>query len=116
MNTLLLATDTWDLITDANGNMAMATAPYAIAQDVASAVKLFARELWYDTTQGISYFENILGKRPPLQYVKAQVEKAALTVPEVVTARCLFAGFKGRALSGQIQIIDKTGASHNVHF
>jgi hypothetical protein len=116
MDTLLLATDTWDLVLDANGNIARASNPYAIAQDVASAVRLFAKELWYDTRQGIPYFENILGQRPPLQYVKAQVEKAALTVPEVVTAQCLLAGFKGRTLSGQIQIIDKTGASNNVHF
>lgn len=116
MDTLLLATDTWDLITDANGNIAMASAPYAIAQDVASAARLFAGELWYDTAQGVPYFESILGKRPPLQYIKAQEEKAALTVPGVVKARCLFAGFKGRAISGQIQIIDTTGVSQNVNF
>lgn len=116
MDTLLLDTGTWDLCLDANGNIALATEPYSIAQDVASAVKLFSGELWYDTTKGIPYFESILGQRPPLQYIKAQVEKAALTVPEVVSARCLLAGFKGRVLSGQIQVIDQTGASHNVHF
>ena len=116
MDTLLLATDTWDLVTDASGNIAMATHPYSIAQDVASAVKLFAGELWYDTTQGVPYLTDILGKRPPLQFIKAQVEKAALTVPEVVSARCLFVTFQGRALTGQIQIIDKTGATNNVNF
>ena len=116
MDTLLLAQDTWDLVLDANGNIAMATHPYSIAQDVASACRLFAGELWYDTTQGIPYFQNILGKRPPLTYIKAQIEASALTVPEVVSARCLFATFSGRNLTGQIQIIDITGASHNVHF
>jgi hypothetical protein len=116
MDTLLLAQDNWDLVLDASGNIAMATEPYAIAQDVASAVRLFAGELYYDTRQGVPYFENILGKRPPLQYIKAQVEKAALTVPGVVSARCLFAAFNRRALTGQIQIIDTTGASNNVHF
>ena len=116
MDTLLLDQSAWDLMLDASGNIAMATEPYAIAQDVASAVRLFAGELWYDTSQGIPYFENILGKRPPLQYIKAQVEKAALTVPSVVSARCLFAAFKSRKLTGQIQIIDTTGASNNVQF
>lgn len=116
MNTLLLATDTWDLVLDANGNIAMASEPYAIAQDVASAVKLFAAELWYDTSQGIPYFQNILGQRPQQQYIKAQIEKAALTVPGVSKARCLFASFVGRQLTGQIQIIDTTGASNNVTF
>ena len=116
MDTLLLAQDTWDLVLDANGNIAMATHPYSIAQDVASACRVFAGELWYDTTQGIPYFQNVLGKRPPLQYIKAQMEAAALTVPDVVSARCLFASFAGRALTGQVQIIDITGASHNAHF
>jgi hypothetical protein len=39
-----------------------------------------------------------------------------LTVPGVVSARCLLANLKGRALSGQIQIIDTTGATNNVQF
>lgn len=116
MDTLLLATNSWDLVLDASGNIAMATRPYAIAQDVASAVKLFSGELWYDTTQGVPYLTNILGQRPSLQYIKAQVEKAALTVPEVVSARCLIASFKGRNLTGQIQVIDKTGVTNHVHF
>ena len=46
--TLLLDRTTWDLCLDANGNIAMATGPYAIAQDVASAVRL-----WHDTTKGV---------------------------------------------------------------
>ena len=116
MNTLLLENDFWDLCLDAKGNIAMATEPYAIAQDVASAVRLFFGELWYDTKKGVPYFENVLGQRPSLQYIKAQVEKAAMTVPNVVSARCLFAEFAGRVPTGQVQIIDKTGATNNVHF
>ena len=116
MDTLLLAQDSWDLVLDANGNIAMATHPYSIAQDVASACRVFAGELWYDTTQGIPYFQNILGKRPTMQYVKSQIEAAALTVPDVVSARCLLASFTGRTLTGQVQIIDITGATHNAHF
>lgn len=116
MNTLLLAQDTWDLITDAEGGIAMASDPYAIAQDVASAVRLFFGELWYDTTKGIPYFEEILGKRPPLQYVKTRVELAALTVPQVARARCVFVTFKNRQLTGQIQVIDQNGVTANVNF
>jgi len=116
MNTLLLALNDWDLVLDINGNIAMATNPYAIAQDVASAVKTFLGELYYDTSQGVPYFQNILGQRPPLRLVKSQIEKAALTVPEVVSARCLFASFGDRALVGQIQVIDQDGQEHNVTF
>ncbi len=116
MNTLLLDQAGWDLVLDINGNFAVAAAPYAVAQDVASAVKLFVGELYYDTTQGVPYFEGVLGAPPNLQYVKTQVEKAALTVPDVVSARCLFASFVNRALRGQVQIIDVTGAQNNVTF
>jgi hypothetical protein len=116
MQTLLLSVDNWDLTLDASGNIATASEPYALAQDVASACKVFAGELWYDTTQGIPYLENILGQSPPLQYIKSQLEDAALTVPGVVSALCVLAGLNGRLLSGQIQIIDITGATTNVQF
>jgi len=116
MNTLLLDRTRWDLVADANGDIAMAANPYAIAQDVASAVKLFRGELFYDTTQGVPYWEQILGQRPPMALVKQAIVRAALTVPEVVQARCLIASFVGRVLTGQVQVIDTTGASHNVTF
>jgi hypothetical protein len=116
MQTLLLSVDNWYLTLDASGNIATASGPYALAQDVASACKVFAGELWYDTDQGIPYLENILGQSPPLQYIKSQLEDAALTVPGVVSALCVLAGLNGRLLSGQIQIIDITGATTNVQF
>lgn len=116
MNTLLVAQDTWDLILDANRNIAVAAAPYAHAQDVASACKQFAGELWYDTTTGIPYFQNVLGETPPLQYVKAQMEKAALTVPGIVSAACAFVSFQARALSGQVRVTDENGVSTDVNF
>jgi len=113
---MLLATDTWDLVLDVAGNWAVATDPYAIAQDVASAVRLFKGEQWFDTIPGVPYFDGILGVQPNLQYVKAQIEAAALTVPGVVRARCLFASFTNRVLSGQVQITDTVGVSNNVTF
>lgn len=116
MDTLLLDTVRWDIVTDARGNIARATNPYAIAQDVASAIKLFSRELWYDKAKGIPYFERILGHRPPLVFLKTQVVKAAMTVPEVISARCIIATFANRQLTGQVQVIDKDGQTHNVKF
>jgi hypothetical protein len=116
MNTLLLDRTRWDLVADANGDIAMAQNPYAIAQDVASAIRLFRGELYYDTTQGVPYWQRILGKRPPLSLLKAAIVRAALTVPQVVRARCLIASFTGRVITGQVQVIDQTGTSHNVTF
>lgn len=116
MDTMIVATDTWDLVKDAAGNWAVASNPYAEAQDVASAIRLFLGEAYFDVTQGIPYFSDIFGVRPNLQFVKAKIEAAALTVPGVVKARCLFASFEGRNLTGQVQIIDQAGAKNNITF
>ena len=51
--TLLLTPQTWDLTVDASNNIAVAAEPYALAQDAASAIRLFQGEDYYDTTRGI---------------------------------------------------------------
>lgn len=109
MDTLLLDRDDWDLCIDAKGDIAMASDPYSIVQDVASRCRLFLGELYYDTTQGIPYFTQILGKRPPLQIVKNQLVKAALLVPGVLSAQVFITRFEGRELSGQVQVMTGAG-------
>lgn len=116
MNTLLLDQTLWDLCLDTSGNIALASDPYSIAQDVASAAKTFKGEAWYNTALGIPYFGQILGHQPPLQYIKAQLIAAALTVPEVIAAVCYISGISGRSVSGQLQVTDNTGAVTNVGF
>lgn len=115
-NTLLLDRTAWDLVLDSNGNMALASPPYALEQDVASAVRLFLGELWYDTTKGIPYFEEILGQLPPVSLLTAYIEQAALTVPGVVSARCVVSSFQNRAISGEIQFIDDSGIGGSIAF
>jgi hypothetical protein len=107
--TLLLDTVTWDLLVDASGNLAVADAPYALAQDAASAIRLFQGELWYDTTQGVPYFAQVLGEMPSLGLLKTLLSNAALTVPSVVNAVCYIDAVSGRRVSGQVQITDATG-------
>lgn len=115
MNTLLLDTVTWDLCVDSNRNIAMATEPYSLAQDVASASRLFIGELWYDNTQGVPYWASILGKMPPASYLKAKYIQAAMTVPDIVTAQMYVSSFGqeaaelSRLLTGQIQITGPGG-------
>lgn len=116
MNTLILAQDTWDLILDAQGNIAMATDPYSLVQDVSSAVRLFLGELWYDEIQGVPYRENILGHNPSLQYVRIQIEKAALTVPTIVLAKASITSFEGREIKGYVQITDAAVTVQTVQF
>ncbi len=116
MKTLLLDVVRWDLTVDVTGNIAVASEPYAIAQDAASAIRLFAGELWYDTRQGVPYWEQILGKSPPLALIKAKLEAAAMTVPEVVSAKCYISSFTNRGIKGQVQITDSRGQTSAASF
>ena len=109
MNTILLDVGTWDLVIDANGNIAMASDPYSLAQDAASAIKTFQGECWFDTTLGVPYLQQILGKLPPLSLVKAKFVSAALTVPGVTKALCFISSFTNRVVSGQVQVTNETG-------
>lgn len=116
MNTLLLDVALWDLCLDANGDIAMAQPPYALAQDVASAIRTVLGEVWYNDTLGIPYFQQILGKRPPLTVLKAYMVQAALTVPGVVSAVCIIDSFDRatRTIVGQVQFVDNLGNSGSV--
>ncbi len=109
MNTLLLDRSTWDLVPDAYGNIAMATNPYALAQDAASAIKLFQGELYYNTFKGIPYWVVILGKAPPVGLMKSYFIEAAMTVPEIASAKCFIDGFVDRKVRGQVQTTDTQG-------
>lgn len=113
-NTLLLVTDAWDTCLDAAGNIAMATLPYARAQDVASAIRLFRAELWFDTRPGVPYFEDILGRAPPASFFEAQMVRAALTVPGVVSAQCIITGTSDRQITGQITFLGTDGNQQTV--
>lgn len=110
MSSFLLDQVSWDVVVDSYGNIAICTPPYSIAQDVACAARLFLGELWYDTSQGIPYWQNILGQMPPLSYLKAQYTAAALNVIDVVQAQTFIASIgENRELTGQIQVASATG-------
>lgn len=116
MSTLLLDTELWDLTVDVAGNIAVADAPYALAQDAASAIRLFLGELWFDTTQGVPYRELFLGKTAALPLLKAKLVAAALTVPGVVSARCFVRSIENRTVSGQVQVTDRSGLTSAAEF
>jgi hypothetical protein len=107
--TLLLDTDRWDLVTDAAGNIAVAAPPYAMAQDAASAVRLFKGELWYDTSQGIPYFQQVLGKQPSLGSLKSAFTTAATAVPNVESAQTFISSITNRGVVGQMQLTTTAG-------
>lgn len=104
-STLLLDTKAWDLVLDANGNIAVASEPYALAQDAASAIKAWSAEVYYDTTLGVNWLK-ILGKTPNVGFIKQQCQAQAGLVPDVASAR-VFLQSVGRETTGQVQIKSK---------
>ena len=115
-DTLLLDTDAWDLVLDINGNIAMAAPPYSLAQDVASAVRTFAGEVYYDTTQGVPYFADVLGTLPPASLLTQLIADRALDVPGVTSAECVLIEFNDRGVTGQLQFTDESGETTIVNF
>lgn len=115
-STLLLNVSNWDLTVDKFGNIAVASGGYAVAQNVATALRTFKGECWYNTQYGIPYWQQILGKFPPLQYVKTVMENQAKTVPDVVSASVTFTSFNNRVLQGECLITTTDGQQQIVEF
>lgn len=114
--TLLLDQTAWDLVLTAGGDIAVADEPYALAQDVAAAVRTWLGDCWYDTTIGLPYAESILGQDPPLQFVRAKVTDAALSVPNVIEVLDVQLSLSGRTLTGYIKFTDAAGVESGVSF
>lgn len=115
-STIYLSLVTWDLAVDINGNIAVASGPYALAQDAASACRLFLGELWYDTTQGVPYLRDALGVQFNAAALKTALTAAAKSVPGVTNAQVYFSSLTKRNLSGQVQIWDSNGVSATASF
>lgn len=103
MQTLLLNVQTWDLSVDTSGNIALASNPYSMSQDVASAIKTFRGEAYYDTTLGVPYWQGIIGHLPPISLIKSKLVAAALTVPGVTAAVAYISSIVDRDVRGQVQ-------------
>ena len=116
MTTLLLDTQAWDLVLDSNGNIALASPPYSVAQDVASAIRTFQGELWYDTTQGVPYWQSFLGQNPTISQLQQAFNQAALTVPGVTSASTVITSIANRTVTGQVQFSTSNGQQVTVNF
>lgn len=125
-DTLLLDPETWDLTLDKAGNIALASSKYTEdpflaeaygqAQDAASQIRLFQGELIYDTSQGVPYWQEILGYLPSVPLMKAKFQQAALLVPGVVKAQVVITSVRNRLVTGQVQITNENGRSATVNF
>ena len=108
---LLLDLVNWDLCVDVNGNIAVCSEPYSDAQDAACAIRLFLGELYYDTTQGVPYWQVILGKFPSAALFTAKIQAAALTATNVVTATVTISAWSKRAISGNVEVTNNQGVT-----
>lgn len=106
----------WDLTVDGSRNLSMLSGPAAVAQDVASAISTFLGEVYYDTTQGIPFFADVLGQAYSPSLLRALLVQAALTVPDVVQAQAKITGFQNRKITGVVNIIDTSGQALGVTF
>jgi hypothetical protein len=118
MKSFLLDLDNWDLTVDAAGNFpAICEAPYAVAQDVATAVRTFVGDCWYDASLGIPYFEEVLGFHPPVALFQELMVDAALSVVGVVDSPapvCTITDFTQRVVKGSITFTDNLGNEQTV--
>ena len=104
-STLLLDPATGDLVLDAAGNIAVASDPYSLAQDAASAIKTFAGECYWDTTIGVPWLTLVFkGVPPSISQIKQLLGGAAMTVPGVASAQVFVQSASNRGVSGQVQV------------
>ncbi len=115
-STLLLDNVTWDLVLDAAGNIAVASEPYSLAQDAASAIQTFRGECYWDTKLGVPWVEQVFGKSPSISQLKQLLTDAALTVPGVASAQCFIVSAGARSVSGQVHVTGKDGGTSAANF
>lgn len=102
-HTLYLTPDNWDITLDSSGRLQTSAAAYAIAQNVANAVRLFTNEAFFAMDEGIPHFEIELGfTRPALSVLRARIREAALNVDGVLDAAVNLDGVRDRRLTGEI--------------
>ena len=122
MNSLLLDNTTWDICLDASGNLAIAADPYALAQDVSTAIRSFLGTVWYNSTLGVPWDQQVLAQPLNVTTLSALMVQAALgarpTTADVfvVKANCIINSFnpETRQVAGQVQFTDNTGGTGSV--
>lgn len=106
----LLLTNEWDLMDDGGGGIALTPSfAYSVAQKTANEIKLFKGEGWYDRSQGVPHFQDILGVNPNWGYIRTLLLGCALGIDGVTDATIdLYVNDK-RQLGGNIFILTQEG-------
>ena len=111
----LLLNERWDLTLDSSGNIAQVTDEYAIAQDVANAIRLFTNEAFFDMDRGIPHYDLDLGVKPTLSVVRARMRDASVAIEGVAIANpVLEYDDDERKLTGHIELTTESGETASV--
>ena len=114
MRSLMLDLDEWDLVLDPAGHIALCEGPYAIAQNVANAVRLFRDDAYYDPRRGVPHFQADLGHRPNGNLLRRLYRDAAMTVEGVKDATVELRADPERTLGGDIRLTLTDGGTATV--
>ena len=100
---------------DSGGNIRTATGAYGIAQNVANRVRLFTNDAYYDPDRGIPHFVVDLGQKVNERLVTAEIERAAVSEPGVVSAELVELSLTDtddvqtdRVLTGDLRLVTET--------
>lgn len=86
------------------------------AQTVANSCRMFRNDAYFFPGEGVPYFENVLGRKPPQSLVHAYLREAAFLVPLVRDIRILNYKQTNRIVTGEIRITTENGSIENVNF
>lgn len=104
------------MVLDAAGDIACASEPYAVAQNVASAIRTFTGDCWYAQNKGMPYWRQILGHYPPMALVRDRITSEAMKEDDVAQVRVQRLDAAGRVLTGEVLVIDTNGQNSGVTF
>lgn len=101
--------DSWDIELDDNGNFALKDGQEQIAQDVATAVKMYKGEYVFDTERGVP-FTDIMGERLNQALIQEFMNKEAKRINGVLNTTVIFNDFdSSRVLDYDILISTEQG-------
>jgi hypothetical protein len=105
------------LTADSSGNIALADPDLSVAQDVACSILLFKGELYYDTTQGVPYYQTVFKQNYSGSLISNILRQIALQTTNVADAQVNITNFDytTRKLTGKILITTNSGVSLNVN-
>ena len=86
------------------------------AQTVANSCRMFRDDAYFFPQEGVPYFENVLGKKPPQSLVYAYLREAGFLVPLVRQLNILNYKQANRVITGQIRITTENGSVEDVSF